>query len=72
MDVARLGMSIGLEPSAYRTHSMRRTKVAQLHKKTGSLRAVRLVLDHTKTDSTVRNLGVDLDDTLILSEGSDL
>lgn len=42
-------MSIGLEPSAYGTHSMRRTKVTQLYKKTGNLRAVQLLLGHTKT-----------------------
>lgn len=40
--------SIGLEPSAYGTHSMRRTKVAQIYKKTGNLRAVQLLLGHTK------------------------
>lgn len=65
-------LSIGLEPSAYGTHSMRRTKVAQLYKKTGNLRAVQLLLGHTKMDSTVRYLGVDLDDALTLSEGIDL
>lgn len=65
-------ISIGLEPSAYGTHSMRRTKVAELYKKTGNLRAVQLLLGHTKMDSTVRYLGVELDDALTLSEGIDL
>ena len=51
---------------------MRRTKVAQIYKKTGNLRAVQLLLSHTKMDSTVRYLGVDLDDALSLSEGIDL
>lgn len=64
--------SIGLEPSAYGTHSMRRTKVAQIYKKTGNLRAVQLLLGHTKMDSTVRYLGVDIEDALTLSEGIDL
>lgn len=64
--------SIGLEPSAYGTRSMRRTKVAQIYKKTGNLRAVQLLLGHTKMDSTVRYLGVDLDHALTLSEGIDL
>jgi mRNA interferase RelE/StbE len=64
--------SLGLEPSAYGTHSMRRTKVAQIYKKTGNLRAVQLLLGHTKMDSTVRYLGVDIEDTLTLSEGIDL
>lgn len=64
--------SIGLEPSAYGTHSMRRTKVTQIYKKTGNLRAVQLLLGHTKMDSTVRYLGVDIEDALSLSEGIDL
>jgi hypothetical protein len=62
-------MSLGLEPSAYGTHSMRRTKVAQIYKKTGNLRAVQLLLGRTKMDSTVRYLGVDIEDALSLSEG---
>jgi site-specific recombinase XerC len=45
---------IGLEPSAYGTHSMRRTKAAEIYKKTGNLRALQLLLGHTKMDSTVR------------------
>lgn len=65
-------VSLGLEPSAYGTHSMRRTKVAQIYKKTGNLRAVQLLLGHTKMDSTVRYLGVDIEDALTLSEGIDL
>lgn len=47
---------------------MRRTKVAQIYKKTGNLRAVQLLLGHTKMDSTVRYLGIDLDDALAISE----
>ncbi len=53
--------SIGLEPSSYGTHSMRRTKVAQIYRNTGNLRAVQRLLGHTKLDSTVRNLGVGLE-----------
>ena len=64
--------SIGLEPSAYGTHSMRRTKVAQIYKKTGNLRAVQLLLGHTKMDSTVRYLGVDLEDALMISEAVEI
>lgn len=64
--------SIGLEPSAYGTHSMRRTKVAQIYKKTGNLRAVQLLLGHTKMDSTVRYLGVELEDALSISESVDI
>ncbi len=64
--------SIGLEPSAYGTHSMRRTKVAQIYRKMGNLRAVQLLLGHTKMDSTVRCLGVDLEDALTISEGVEI
>lgn len=65
-------LSIGLEPSSYGTHSMRRTKVAQINKKTGNLRAVQLLLGHTKMDSPVRYLGIDLEDALSLSEKIDI
>lgn len=51
---------------------MRRTKVAQIYKKTGNLRAVQLLPGHTKMDSTVRYLGIDLDDALTISEAIDL
>nr|WP_321445920.1 tyrosine-type recombinase/integrase [uncultured Cohaesibacter sp.] len=64
--------SIGLESSACGTHSMRRTKVAQIYKKTGNLRAVQLLLGHTKMDSTVRYLGVDLADALAISESVEI
>ena len=64
--------SIGLEPSAYGIHSMRRTKVAQIYKKTGNLRAVQLLLGHTKMDSTVRYLGVELQDALTISESVEI
>lgn len=64
--------SIGLDPSSYGTHSMRRTKVAQIYKKTGNLRAVQLLLGHTKMDNTIRYLGVELDDALTISEAIDL
>ena len=47
---------------------MRRTKVAPIYKKTGNLRAVQLLLGHAKMDSTVRYLGVELDDALEISE----
>lgn len=64
--------SICLEPSAYGTHSMRRTKVAQKYRKTGNLRAVQLLLGHTKMDSTVRYLGVELEDALAIAEAVEL
>ena len=64
--------SIGLEPSAYGTHSMRRTKVAQIYRKRGNLRAVQLLLGHTKMDSTVRYLGVELEDALAIAEAVEM
>ena len=63
---------IGLEPSGYGTHSLRRTKVCLLYKKTGNLRACQLLLGHTKLESTVRYLGVELDDALLMSESLEL
>lgn len=64
--------SIGLEPTAYGTHTMRRTKVTQIYKKTGNLRAVQLLLGHTKMDSTVQYLGVELKDALAISEAIEI
>ena len=64
--------SIGLEPSGYGTHSLRRTKAAVIYRKTGNLRAVQLLLGHTKVDSTVRYLGVELEDALSIAESIDL
>lgn len=63
--------SIGLEPSGYGTHSLRRTKAAEINRKTGNLRTVQLLLGHTKVDSTVRCLGVELEDTLSIAEHID-
>ena len=64
--------SAGLDSSAYGTHSMRRTKAAQIYKKTGNLRAVQLLLGHTKLESTVRYLGIEVDDALSISEQVEL
>jgi integrase len=62
----------GLEPSSYGTHSLRRTKAAQIYRKTGNLRAVQLLLGHAKVDSTVRYLGVELEDALSIAEKIDI
>ena len=70
--VRRWVTSIGLEPSAFGTHSMRRTKAALIYRKTGNLRAVQLLLGHTKMDSTVRYLGVELEDALAIAESIEL
>lgn len=64
--------AIGLSPSAYGTHSLRRTKAALIYRKTGNIRAVQLLLGHTKLDSTVRYLGVEVEDALAIAEGIDV
>ena len=64
--------SAGLDSSAYGTHSMRRTKAAQIYKKAGNLRAVQLLLGHTKLESTVRYLGIEVEDALSISEQVEL
>jgi integrase len=58
----------GLDSDVFGTHSMRRTKAAQIYRKTGNLRAVQLLLGHTKLESTVRYLGIEVDDALNISE----
>nr|WP_312449315.1 tyrosine-type recombinase/integrase [Brevundimonas naejangsanensis] len=63
---------IDLNPGAYGTHSLRRTKVALIYKKTGNLRACQLLLGHGKLESTVRYLGIEVDDALEISEQIDL
>ena len=59
---------IGLDPLTYATHSMRRTKATLIYRRTGNLRAVQLLLGHTKIESTVRYLGVEIDDALDIAE----
>ena len=60
--------SIGLDPLKYATHSMRRTKATLIYRRTRNLRAVQLLLGHTKIESTVRYLGVEVDDALEIAE----
>lgn len=60
--------SAGLDSSAYGTHSMRRTKATLIYKRTKNLRAVQLLLGHSKLESTVRYLGIEVDDALEISE----
>lgn len=69
--VRRWVASIGLNPSAYGTHSMRRTKPTLIYRRTRNLRAVQLLLGHTKLESTVRYLGIEVDDALEISEQTD-
>lgn len=64
--------SAGLDDRCYGTHSLRRTKVAQIYRKTGNLRAVQLLLGHSKIETTVRYLGVEVDDALRIAETIEL
>lgn len=64
--------AVGLITGEYGTHSLRRTKVAMIYKRTGNIWAVQILLGHSKLDSTVRYLGVDVEDALALSETTDL
>lgn len=63
---------IGLDPCLYGTHSLRRTKATLIYKKTGNLRAVQLLLGHAKIESTVRYLGIEVDDALAVAEQIDV
>src|SRR3546814_11604216 len=59
---------IGLEPALFGIHSLRRTKATLIYRRTGNLRAVQLLLGHRKIESTVRYLGVEVDDALVIAE----
>jgi integrase len=63
---------IGLDPYAYGTHSLRRTKATLIYRRTKNLRAVQLLLGHTKLESTVRYLGIELDDALEIAEQTEV
>ncbi len=63
---------IGLDASLFGTHSIRRTKATLIYRRTGNLRAVQLLLGHTKVESTVRYLGVEVDDALTIAEQVDI
>ena len=65
-------VSIGLDPHLYGTHSLRRTKATLIYRRTGNLRAVQLLLGHTKIESTVRYLGIEVDDALAIAEQVDI
>ncbi|MGY9014070.1 MAG: tyrosine-type recombinase/integrase, partial [Rhodospirillales bacterium] len=62
----------GLDPSLFGTHSLRRTKATLIYRKTGNLRAVQILLGHTKIESTVRYLGIEVDDALAIAEQVDV
>lgn len=63
---------VGLDPKSYGTHSLRRTKATLIYRRTKNLRAVQLLLGHAKVESTVRYLGVELDDALSIAEQTEI
>ena len=65
-------VEIGLDPTAYGTHTMRRTKASLIYRRTKNIRAVQLLLGHTKLESTVRYLGIEVEDALELSEQTEI
>jgi integrase len=70
--VASWVAAIGLDPTVYGTHSLRRTKASLVYRKTKNLRAVQLLLGHTKLESTVRYLGIEVDDALEMAEQTEV
>jgi integrase len=63
---------IGLDPTEYGTHSLRRTKATLIYRRTKNLRAVQLLLGHTALESTVRYLGIEVDDALEIAEHTEV
>ena len=64
--------AIGLRCVEYGTHSLRRTKAAMIYRATGNIRAIQILLGHTKIENTVRYLGVDVEDALLLAERTEI
>ena len=67
-----MGGGVGLMRSEYGTHSLRRTKTSIISRATGNLRAVQILLGHTKIENTVRYLGIDVEDALALAENTEI
>ena len=65
-------VELGLDPADYGTHSVRRTKATLIYRRTKNLRAVQLLLGHSKLESTVRYLGIEVDDALEISEQTEI
>ncbi len=63
---------IGLNPAAYGTHTLRRTKASLIYRRTKNLRAEQLLLGHSKLESTVRYLGIEIDDALEMAEQTEV
>lgn len=65
-------MAIGLRREEFGTHSLRRTKASMIYRATGNLRAIQILLGHSKIENTVRYLGVDIEDALLLAERTEI
>jgi integrase len=63
---------IGLDPATYGTHSLRRTKASLIYRRTKNVRAVQILLGHSKLESTIRYLGIEVDDALEIAELTDV
>ncbi len=63
---------IGLDPATYGTHSLRRTKASLIYRRTKKLRAIQLLLGHRKLESTVRYLGIEVDDALEMAAQTEI
>ena len=70
--VHRWVAAIGLDPTIYGTHTMRRTKATLIYRRTKNLRAVQLLLGHSRLESTVHYLGIEVDDALEISEQTEI
>ena len=64
--------AIGIRKAGYATLSLRRTKAAMIYRATGNIRAIQILLGHTKIENTVRYLGVDVEDALLLAERTEI
>jgi integrase len=72
LDFYLSGLPVSGWTHTFGTHSLRRTKATLIYRRTGNLRAVQLLLGHTKIESTVRYLGIEVDDALSIAEQVDL
>ncbi len=64
--------AVGLRPEEYGTHSLRRTKASMIYRATGNIRAIQILLGHSKIENTVRYHGVDVEDALLLAERTEI
>ena len=68
----RAGLQRSASTRTFSAPTLRRTKATLIYGRTGNLRAVQLLLGHTKIESTVRYLGIEVDDALAIAEQVDV